>query len=120
VGESFDPRIAQANERTLLAWVRTALGLIAFGFVVARAGVWMRQLAGDDAPADNRFGWVGVAFIGLGTLFSVLATLEFARVRRAIEENRPMKIGRLAPMLTVLVALLGAGLVIILLTQPPG
>ncbi len=41
--DRMDPRIAQANERTLLAWLRTGIGLMAFGFVVARSGSWVRR-----------------------------------------------------------------------------
>jgi putative membrane protein len=39
-----DPRQLQANERTLLAWVRTGLALVTFGFVVAGIGAWLRML----------------------------------------------------------------------------
>ncbi|KAB2893150.1 MAG: DUF202 domain-containing protein, partial [Kofleriaceae bacterium] len=40
--EGPDLRILQANERTLLAWVRTGLALMAFGFVIGRIAVWLK------------------------------------------------------------------------------
>ena len=41
-----DPRMADhmANERTFLAWIRTSLGIIAFGFVIERFGLFIRQM----------------------------------------------------------------------------
>ena len=45
MGGDPDPRVPLAAERTLLAWVRTGLGLMGFGFVVARLGLFLRELA---------------------------------------------------------------------------
>jgi putative membrane protein len=114
MSEPFDPRIQQANERTLLAWLRTGLGLMAFGFLVARAGVWLGQ--GDRPPVRGEAAvpWVGIAFAGLGALFSVLAAVEYLRVHRAIRDGRVIEIGRLAAILAVLVAVLGVGLMVLL------
>jgi putative membrane protein len=48
-----DPRVFFAAERTLLAWVRTGLTVMGFGFVVARFGLFLRMLAAqqDASPA---------------------------------------------------------------------
>ena len=42
-----DPRVYFAAERTLLAWVRTGLAMMEFGFVVARFGLFLRELASE-------------------------------------------------------------------------
>ena len=104
----MDPRVAQANERTLLAWLRTGIGLMAFGFVIARSGSWVSALAGHAATEGGAFAWIGIAVVALGTVFSVLAGVEYARIRRAILEGRPVATrGSLALLLAALVALAG-------------
>jgi putative membrane protein len=82
-----DLRILQANERTLLAWVRTGLALMAFGFVLARIGVWLEAdgISSGESGASNA---AGVAFIVLGTLCHPLAAARFVRARRAIVDGR--------------------------------
>lgn len=84
-------RLHQANERTLLAWVRTGIALMAFGFAIARFGVFLRQVAALRPPPlpHSSFGsaWVGAALVALGMLANLLATLRFASIRRAIERG---------------------------------
>lgn len=87
-----DLRILQANERTLLAWIRTGLALTAFGFVLARIGVWLEadELHAVEARSSNAG---GIAFIVIGTLCYPVAALRFARARRAIIEGRAIAPG---------------------------
>lgn len=84
-------RLHQANERTLLAWVRTGIALMAFGFAIARFGVFLRQVAALRPPAlpHSSIGsaWVGAALVALGMLANLLATLRFASIRRGIERG---------------------------------
>jgi putative membrane protein len=86
-------RLHQANERTLLAWIRTAIAIMAFGFAIARFGVFLRQVAVLN-PAILRGAsrlestWVGAALVVTGVFASVLATVNYTRVRRAIEAGR--------------------------------
>ena len=48
MSEPNDPRVFFASERTLLAWVRTGLTIMAFGFVVARFGLFLHLLAAQS------------------------------------------------------------------------
>jgi putative membrane protein len=92
----IDPRILQANERTLLAWIRTALAVIAFGFVIARAATWLR--AADPGTSDGHGSgsvWLGAGFIVLGMASNVIAVIRFARARNAILAGRPIPSGGL-------------------------
>ena len=68
MSELNDPRVFMAAERTLLAWNRTSLTLMAFGFAVERFGLFAHMLfspPGAPIPRGGSF-WVGLAFIALG------------------------------------------------------
>jgi putative membrane protein len=65
-----------ANERTLLAWVRTGVGLISFGLVVERIGAQVGSLGSSGA--------FGVALAVLGCLTLIMGTVQFLRSRRGI------------------------------------
>lgn len=77
-----DPRVFFAAERTLLAWVRTGLTIMAFGFVVARFGLFLRLLAIQDAKSAGYTGYpnlsngVGVALVMVGTACMILGALQ--------------------------------------------
>lgn len=83
-----------ANERTFLAWVRTALGLIGLGFVLARMGLFLRQLALSAAleqvrglHAGHEFLVSGVVFLMVGTVLGVWAAWMYDCNRRAIDSG---------------------------------
>lgn len=80
-----DPRVLFAAERTLMAWSRTAAGLMAFGFVVDRTTV----LLADEATYPNFGFWIGLAFILLGVVLSALSIVQY---RRSIATLRPVEI----------------------------
>jgi putative membrane protein len=112
-----DLRILQANERTLLAWVRTGLALMAFGFVLARISVWLSAegRAAADASASSA---AGITFIVIGTLVHPLAAVRFVIARRAIVEGRDMVPDAVSAVgLALAVGLLGVMLVAYLLTR---
>jgi putative membrane protein len=88
-----DLRVLQANERTLLAWIRTGVALVAFGFVVARVGVWLRGEITSSSSGAPSSGWIGSAFVLLGTASNAAATLRYLRIRRAIIEGREVQPG---------------------------
>lgn len=85
-------RLHQANERTMLAWIRTGIALMAFGFAIARFGLFLRQIAAIGAvtiPAPQGLGsaWLGGALVAMGTVANLLATVRYARSRHAIERG---------------------------------
>lgn len=80
-----DPRVFFAAERTLLAWVRTGLTIMAFGFVVARFGLFLQLLAAQNIPAHaavtqpGRFdpsNVIGIALVLLGTACMILGAIQ--------------------------------------------
>jgi putative membrane protein len=76
-----------ANERTLLAWIRTGIALMAFGFAIARFGLFLREIVEVGhvrAPRGTGSAWFGVALVLLGLVTNVAATARYARARRAL------------------------------------
>lgn len=77
-----DPRVFFAAERTLLAWVRTGLTIMAFGFVVARFGLFLHALAVQQAGAEVGTGpgvfsnVVGIGFVLVGTACMLLGAYQ--------------------------------------------
>ena len=93
-----DLRILQANERTLLAWVRSGLTLMAFGIVVARIAVWLR-LEYPERGESTVSAWLGIAAVALGIACQVMGALRFVRARRAILAGTPIVPGSLGPVI---------------------
>ena len=81
-----DPRVFFAAERTLLAWVRTALGLIGLGFVVARFGLFLRLLTqqADTAASHHVSPWIGVGLAVLGAIAASSASVQHQRFCRSL------------------------------------
>lgn len=79
-----------ANERTYLAWVRTAIAIMAFGFLLERFNLFL-SFASANMPHTARHlhlratEWVGLVLIIFGALIILLASLRFLRYRKEIE-----------------------------------
>ncbi|HWX63320.1 YidH family protein [Bradyrhizobium sp.] len=87
-----------ANGRTFLAWVRTGIAVVAFGFVIERFNLFVVYMARADAPNTGRRGMLerlsgplgryeGLALILIGLALIVTAAIRFVRVRRLIEDQ---------------------------------
>lgn len=79
-----------ANERTFLAWVRTSIAVMSLGFVIAKFGVWLRELALrlDPKVQPHSTGMslpIGIAMMAFGGVLALLAARRFHIVNKAIE-----------------------------------
>lgn len=96
---SSDRRLADhlANERTLLAWNRTGIAIIALGFVVARFGLLLRELTGSDAAsaAPSASGVIGIALTIFGAVITALSLVRYLQIGRGIESGQPQVDSRL-------------------------
>ncbi len=119
--EHDDPRVYMAAERTFLAWIRTGVALMAFGFVVARFGVFLREMAmpggGAHAKGSGLSLYLGLGLIGLGVLVCLASAVRHSRYVRAIDEGqfRERFGSRFAFVVVGLLALLGVVTAILLL-----
>ncbi|MFP5372097.1 MAG: YidH family protein [Actinomycetes bacterium] len=100
MGSDPDYRFTLANERTFLAWIRTALALIA-------AGVAVVQLLPEFAFPGARHG-LGVALAGAGGVLAVLSARRWARIQRAMRRDQDLPPTRLPVLLAWALVLLAA------------
>lgn len=111
-----------AAERTLLAWIRTGLALMGFGFVVARFGLFLQQLQIlQHAPAVQPYGlslWFGTALIGAGVLVNLLSGWQHVQLVRTFNrgQGRQRHSTMLAVSTSLFLALVGLAMAIYLVS----
>ena len=119
-----DPRVPLAAERTLLAWVRTGLALMGFGFVVARFGLFLHEIAavrGGPQPTDHGSVWLGAGMLVIGVGVTLLAAIRHVRLLRQLSkpgQYRPAP-WSLAVGLALILSALGGVLAVYLLIRSP-
>jgi uncharacterized membrane protein YidH (DUF202 family) len=110
-----------ANERTFLAWVRTSIGLMAFGFVVEKFAFFLKKLplifgksVVDESTASSLelSSIFGIGLVAFGTFMGVLAFVRYKKVEKEIDKNayRPSLV--LDILLTALIVAMGTFFVI--------
>lgn len=79
-----------ANERTLLSWIRLGVAVSAFGFVVARFGLFLQELSriAPESHAQALTQWVGVGLVLLGPVLAILAAVRFFKTEQDIRQGR--------------------------------
>jgi putative membrane protein len=85
-----DPRVFLAAERTFLAWIRTGVALMGFGFIVARFGVFLRQIQLTRSESALPFGvsvWWGALLLLMGVALNLAAIRHHVRVVRQLNEG---------------------------------
>lgn len=103
----------QANERTFLAWLRTSVALIGFGFAIARFSLFLRQLQASvthqEATAGRLFGSenLGVGLVIFGIIMVVLAAWRYNQVFWQIERGSYQPNRLMVWMTTGVVVILG-------------
>ena len=86
-----DPRVLFAAERTLLAWNRTSISLMAFGFVVERFGLFLEIVGRDEIKVFQRHisFYVGTSFIMLAAFVAIYSLWQHKRILKTM---RPVEI----------------------------
>ncbi|MFF3327109.1 YidH family protein [Streptomyces sp. NPDC002889] len=103
-GETPDYRFSLANERTFLAWIRTALALIGGGFAV------------DQFLPDLRWGvraGLALALIGIGAMCAVRAVNHWVQCERAMRRDEDLPVSRFPVLLAAVVAVVSIAMVVV-------
>ncbi len=121
-------RVHMANERTFLAWIRTSIGIMAFGFVVEKFGLFIRQLSyflgkapdlkpafGQTQPPPGYSSLLGILLIGFGALMGALAFIRYKKIERQIDKDSYQPSLILDILLTLSIFSIGIFLIIYLI-----
>lgn len=118
----MDPKDVLAAERTQLAWLRTGIALMGLGFVVARFGLFLRELTragGNPSPPALDSGPIGVLLVASGIVLNVWASVRHHSMVRQLREGR-REVGGLGPVVVGIATGLAGLLLIALLAGALG
>jgi len=113
-------RVHMANERTFLAWIRTSIGIMAFGFVVEKFALFMKQMSSilgkstiekTIPPSHGYSAMIGIFLVGMGTLLVLFAFVRYKKVERQIDSDTFHSSSILDILITILVLSVGIFLV---------
>jgi putative membrane protein len=106
-----------AAERTLMAWIRSALSLMALGFVIDRFGLVFRQVLPEAGPQlyPKAFSfWIGTVMVGLGVLMALVAAVRYFRFARDYHRHGSTRPGHgiyAGVLFTAILVLIGLAIV---------
>ncbi len=109
-----------ANERTFLAWMRTSIGIMAFGFVVVKFSLFLKQVSlilGKENIIQNR-GYsaiVGILLVAVGTLTSILSYLRYRQSEKQINGGTYKQSTLLISIITAFIFIVSVSLIVYLI-----
>ncbi|MEO5978751.1 MAG: DUF202 domain-containing protein [Chryseolinea sp.] len=112
-----------ANERTFLAWIRTSVAIMAFGFVVVKFALFVKQISfvlgeghqGITLPNRGYSAILGIALVGLGTLMALLAFFRYKNIEKQLNSDTFYPSSTLSLLFTIAIIMAGLMLVFYLL-----
>ena len=113
-------RVHMANERTFLAWIRTSISIMAFGFVVEKFSLFVKQMGyylGKEVspPSAGYSPIIGIVLVGLGVVMGVFAFIRYKMVERQIDEDSFQSSAILSVLLALSILAIGFFLVLYLI-----
>ncbi len=81
-----------ANERTFLAWIRTSIGIMGFGFIVVKFSMFIKQISlfvgKEPTPSQFAFsGVIGVVLVAIGVMTVVMAYLNYKKIEKQLDAD---------------------------------
>ena len=116
----FKPNDHLANERTYLAWVRTGIGIMAFGFVVVKFSLFVKQIGfvlqtKVSTPSHRYSSIIGIILVALGTLAILFAFLQYRKTEQQLKSGHYKPTTLLTTLLTGVIFLISILLIAYLL-----
>ncbi len=102
-----------ANERTFLAWVRTSVAIVVFGFAIGRFAIAMRQLTelqGHPSKVTGFSVWMGTISIIAGVVMVVAGLMRYRKTRAQLDEGKFEPAGFILDLVTILTVMFGLAL----------
>lgn len=115
---AVDPRVSLAVERTLLAWIRTGVSLMGFGFVVARFALLLREVAGPSAQTSHgglSAPLTGVGIVTAGIAVNLWAAIRHSRMIRHIARGEYDVLSLRGPVAVAAASCIGGALLVLVL-----
>lgn len=109
-----------ANERTLLAWIRTSIGIMAFGFVVVKFSLFVKQISlllGKDAtiPQHGYSSVIGIFLVAVGAIILILAYIKYHRTEKQMDNESFKPTSTLILSLTIIILIISVLLILYLI-----
>jgi putative membrane protein len=109
-GPVINPSDHLANERTFLAWIRTSVALMGFGFVVVKFSLFVKQLsivlADKVIPTKGFSATIGIALVALGALIALLAFVRYRHIEQQLLNKKYVPSFLLSLLLTIAIILI--------------
>lgn len=109
-----------ANERTFLAWIRTSIALMGFGFVIVKFTLFLRQLSllletrGISSKGYSEI--VGVTMVTIGVIIAILAFIQYKKNEKQLKNNYYISSSKLSLLITIIIFSWGIFLILYLLS----
>jgi putative membrane protein len=110
-----------ANERTYLAWIRTSIGIMAFGFVVVKFALFIKQISlvlGKQSPTAPEHGYsfvIGILLVIAGAFTTFFSYFRYQRVRKQLDDHTYRSSSAVIIMLSVFVLAISIALAVYLI-----
>ena len=109
-----------ANQRTFLAWMRTSIGIMAFGFVVVKFSLFVKQISlllgkADIIHSKGYSGILGIVLVAVGTITSVLSYIQYKHIEKQINNGDYKHSSILITVLTTFIFLVSILLIVYLI-----
>lgn len=110
-----------ANERTLLAWIRTSIGIMAFGFVVVKFSLFIKQISlllGKNTSIPPQHGYssvIGILLVAVGALVLLLSYVKYKKTEKQLNNENFKSSSTLVFSLTIIILIISVLLILYLI-----